>query len=331
MPLPQGQDNQTVANSRLIAVLLLTEKQDFQRAQAQSAREVCEREGYQVEIVFSDNSPFMQIRQALEFVARPLASRPAAIAIELAGASAAFTKVARAALAAGVGWVELSSGASAVEALRREFPGRLVATVTADEVSIGELHAAQCRRLLPKGGGLLYVEGPGANSIVKARRLALERSLAGTTITIVKTLAADWTEDGAIEATIAWLQQPSSKRICPDLICSQNDAMAVGVRMAAAAQRASWAGVPTLGCDGVATVGQRYVKEGTLAATIIKPVTAGPAVDWIVRAIRGETLPRHLVLLPTSFPAVEVLARDHGEAVNAAVSVPPRRSKEPAG
>lgn len=61
--------------------------------------------------------------------------------------------------------------------------------------------------------------------------------------------------------------------------------------------------------DGVPTVGQLYVKEGTLAATVIKPVTAGPAVEWIVRRIRSEKPPRQLVLQPTSYPAIKDLAR----------------------
>jgi ribose transport system substrate-binding protein len=161
---------------------------------------------------------------------------------------------------------------------------------------------------LPNGGTVLYIEGPSVNTIVKDRRLALEKGLRGSSITIAKTLAADWTAEGARLATIAWLQQASNRRIHPDLVCSQNDAMAVGVQKAARAERVSWAGIPMLGCDGVPDVGQQYVKEGTLAATVIKPVTAGPAVDWIVRSIRGEKPPRHLVLRPTSFPAVTELA-----------------------
>ena len=167
-------------------------------------------------------------------------------------------------------------------------------------------NAARC---CPKEEQFYTSEGPSVNTIVKDRRLALEKGLEGSSITIAKTLAADWTEEGAKLATIAWLQQASASRVHPDLICSQNDAMALGVQKAARAQRASWAGIPALGCDGVPTAGQLYVKEGTLAATVIKPVTAGPAVDWIVRSIRGEKLPHHLVLRPTSFPAIERLAR----------------------
>ena len=303
------QDSRREPWSRLITLLLLTDGQDFQRAQEQSARDVCEKERFQMEVAYADNSPVMQIRQVHEYIDRPLNIRPVAIAIELASAPEAFTQVARSALSAGVGWVELSSGASIVHSLRHEFPGQLFASVTADEEAIGQLHAAQCRALLPNGGTVLYVEGPSVNTIVKARRLALEKGLQGSSISIAKTLAADWTEEGARLATLAWLQQASASSVQPDLVCAQNDSMALGVRMAARAQRVRWAGIPALGCDGVPTVGQQCVKEGTLAATIVKPVTAGPAVEWIVRRIRGERPPRQLVLQPTSYPAIEKLAR----------------------
>ena len=295
--------------SRLITLLLLTDGQDFQRAQEKSAQDVCEKEGFEFEVAYADNSPHMQIRQVLEYIERPLNTRPAAIAIELASAPSSFMQAARSALSAGVGWVELSSGASVVQTLRHEFPGHLVASVTADEEAIGELHASQCRALLPKGGTILYVEGPNINTIVRARRLALEKGLQGSSITIAKTLIADWTAEGAKLATITWLRQVSARQVHLDLVCSQNDAMAVGVQKAARAELVGWAGIPMLGCDGVPNVGQQYVKEGTLAATVIKPVTAGPAVDWIVRRIRGEKPSRHLVLRPTSFPALQDLAR----------------------
>jgi len=309
MPPIPPQESRMEPWSRLITVLLLTDGQDFQRTQEQSAQDACDREGFEIEVAYADNSPAMQMRQVLEYIERPLNLRPAALAIELASAPAAFTQVAKATLAAGVGWVELSSGASAVELLRHEFPGHLVASVGVDETAIGELHAAQCRALLPNGGTILYIEGPSVNTIVKARRLALERGLEGSSITIEKSLAADWTEDGAAQATIAWLQQASSGRVQPALVCAQNDAMAVGVRKVARARHVGWAGVPVLGCDGVHTVGQRYVKEGILAATITKPATAGPAVDWVVRTLRGQRLPRKVVLSPASFPSIEELAR----------------------
>jgi len=295
--------------ARLISVLLLTDRQDFQRAQEQSARDAGGREGLNIEVAFADNSPFVQIQQVLGYVSRPAEVRPTAIAIESAGSPAAFARVARKALSAGVGWVELSAGPSMVESLCDEFPGSLVGSVTVDEDAIGHLQASQCRALLPEGGALLYVEGPGVNAIVTARRRALEEGLEGTSITIAKTLAADWTEEGARVATSSWLRKPSARRCNPALVCSQNDAMAIGVRKSATDQLAPWALVPSLGCDGLPEAGQRYLKEGVLAATILKPTTAGPGVEWLARAMRGEAPPHHLVLHPSPLPPLEQLDR----------------------
>jgi len=290
-------------------VLLLTDGQDFQRFQGQSAADACARNGLSLELAYADNNPFVQIRQVLEFIERPLNTRPAVIAIETASAPVGFNQAARAALAAGVGWIELSSGASIVETLRFDYPGQIVASVAADEEAIGMLQAQQCAVLLPTGGAILYVEGPTTNAVVSARRVALEKGLRKLSISITKTLAADWTEEGAKMAAIAWLQQASASRVRPDLICSQNDAMAMGVRSAASSLRVAWANIPMLGCDGVPSVGQRYVNEGLLSATVIKPATAGPAVEWMARKLRGENPPLHVVLQPESYPKVEAIGR----------------------
>ena len=292
-----------------MAVLLLTQGQDFQRAQEDSAREVAAREEFSVEIAFADNSPTVQIQQALDHIRLPAEHGPTAIAIEWAGPPGALTGVARTALSSGMGWVELSAGASAIDHLRAEFPGCIVASVTADEDAIGQLQAVQCRTLLPDGGSILYVEGPGVNTVVQARRRALEEGLGGSSATIAKTLVADWTEEGAEKATFSWLEQRSAGRVQPDLVCAQNDAMAVGVLKAARAQNVPWAGLPAIGCDGLPTRGLRCVNVGALTATVIKPVTAGPAVQWVARAIRGEVVPSRVVLPPESYPPLAHLVR----------------------
>ena len=286
----------------MIAVLLLSERQDFQQEQASLAREASTREGVPIEIAFADNSPFAQIQQVLAYIRRPLDTRPTAIIAELAGAAEAYTTVARSALAAGVGWVDLSPAGSTLQPLRAEFPGRLAIAIGTDEVAIGRIHAHQCRAFLPDGGGILYVEGPGLQREVKARRNGFEEGIRESRITIAKTLAADWTADGAERAASAWLAGPSSHRTTPSLVCAQNDSMAMGVRRAAIAKRVCWAESPFIGCDGLPKQGQRFVKEGALAATIIKPVTAGLGVQCAARAVRGVLSTQDVVLVPQPYP-----------------------------
>ena len=178
-------------------------------------------------------------------------------------------------------------------------------SVNADEAGIGWIHAEQCRALLTKGGDILYIEGPGLNTAVTGRRRALEQGLAGSHIKIVKTLVADWTEEGAIRVTLAWLQKQSARGYRPALVCAQNDAMAIGMRKVAVQNDRRWAEIPFLGCDGLPGVGQREVLQGSLSATVVKPLTARRAVEQVASILGGEPPHAYLVLSPESFPPVE--------------------------
>ena len=260
-----------------------------------------------IEVVFSDNSPLCQIRQMLEFIRRPTSERPCALVSELAAAPAAFKRVASNALAAGVGWVELTSGDSCLEELRHEFPGLLVTSVTTSEGAIGRLHAEQCRALLPWGGEVLYIEGHGLHSAVTSRRAAFEMGLAGTKLSIGKTLVADWTERTAKAVASRWMQKVSSYLKWPALVCAQNDSMAVGTRRACILQDVQWAGVPVIGCDGLPSGGQRYVREGVLVATVVKPTTAGRGVEVVSQVLKGGGWSPSAVIAPQSYPPVEEL------------------------
>ena len=130
-----------------VAVFLLTDRQDFQRAQEAAARTVAARTGLRIEVAFADNSPVLQIKQIYSCINRPPEARPAAIVAELAGVPAGMSQVALAALAAHVGWVTLSPETLTLERLRLQFPGELVTSVTTDDEEVGRIHAAQCRAL----------------------------------------------------------------------------------------------------------------------------------------------------------------------------------------
>ncbi|HYD43529.1 MAG TPA: substrate-binding domain-containing protein [Anaeromyxobacter sp.] len=297
------------APSPSVAVLLRCERQEFQRAQAAAAVEAGAREGMGVEVAFADNSPITQIQQVLSCANRAAELRPRAIVIELVGAPEGYRTAARAALSAGLAWVEVSGLAPSVPLLRAEFPRAFVMSVTSNEEEIGRLHAAQCRALLPAGGDLLYVEGPSLQPEVKARRRGLEEGLRGSQIAIARTLAGAWTGASAEKAMTALLERPSGQRLAPALVCAQNDEMAVAARRIAAARHPEWARLPYLGCDGLPDGGVRYVKDGLLAATVVKPVTTGIAVTQAALAIRAAAPPRDVLLAPRSEPALDVLAR----------------------
>jgi len=299
-------------SEHLVAVVLLSSRQDYQLEQEAAARRAAAEAGLSIEVAFADNSPFVQIKQFFEYINRPPGARPAAIVAELAGLPAAFSRVARAALTSHIGWVELTSDlpreGSLARQLHAEHPDEIVASVAIDEKAIGRIHAEQCRTLLPRGGNILYLEGPGLSAAVRARRSALEEGLQGSGISIAKTLVADWTEHGSERVSVEWLDRHSTNSCAPSLVCSQNDAMAMGLRRVAVARHLAWARAPLLGCDGLPDGGQRYVRRGIMTATVVKPITSSFGVRLVSQALRREAIPTATVLEPMSFPGSENLS-----------------------
>ncbi|MBN1607093.1 MAG: substrate-binding domain-containing protein [Polyangiaceae bacterium] len=296
------------AHQPVIAVLLRCEHQEFQQEQATAARAAGKREGVSVDVDYADNSPFAQIQQILSLAKRPPELRPGAIVVELVGDTEGYKTAARAAVSGGMAWVEVSGLATSIPLLRYEFPERFVMSVTTKEEDIGRIHAAQCRALLPPDASILYIEGPSLQPEVKARRHGLEEGLRRTQITIGRTLAGDWTEESAERAMTTFLNRASGQRFMPALVCAQNDEMAVGARRVAVARDRAWARLPYLGCDGIPSGGQKYVKERLLAATVMKPITAGVAVVQAAHGMLRGTRPRDIALAPESVPALDAVA-----------------------
>ena len=296
-----------MSDRNLVVVSLLTARQEFQRQQEQDARAAAARSGLRVEVVFAENDPRAQIQQLEEFIRRPPERRPAAFVIETV-AAVGFEKIARAALSARIGWVVVSSRAPYLEMLHKEFPGSLVTSATIDEMEIGRIQGRQILALLPAGGNVLYVEGPSMSAATIFRRRMAEQELKGSVVSIVHTISGDWTAAGAEWAVSSWLGIDESREVRFDLVGAQNDEMAMGARAALAAQRPDWSG-PFTGCDGLVNLGQRYVREGQLAATVVKATTAGPGVELVAKSLRGEPVPPQVVLPPASFPALEELKK----------------------
>lgn len=296
-----------MSDRNLVVVSLLTARQDFQRQQEQDARAVAGRSGLRVEVVFAENDPATQIRQLEGFIRLPPEQRPTAFVIETV-AAVGFEKIARAALTARIGWVVVSSRAPYLETLHREFPSALVTSATIDEMEIGRIQGRQLLALLPAGGNVLYVEGPSMSAATIFRRRMAEQELKGSKVSLVHTISGDWTAAGAEWAVSSWLGIDGSREVRFDLVGAQNDEMALGARAALAAQRPEWSG-PFTGCDGLVNGGQRYVREGQLAATVVKATTAGPGVELVARSLRGEPVPPHVLLPPASFPPLEELKK----------------------
>lgn len=138
-----------------------------------------------------------------------------------------------------------------------------------------------------------------------------EDELSGSAVQLAHSAAGDWTGESAETAVAAWLREEEHRAARIDAVCAQNDEMAMGARRAMAALRPAFQG-PFTGCDGLAAFGQRWVAEGLLTCTVVKPTTAGPGVDLAAAALRGEAVAPHLVLAPRSFPELSALGSGGG-------------------
>jgi ribose transport system substrate-binding protein len=118
-------------------VSLTNDDNDYQQEQAAAAERAARRLGVDVKIIHANNDAVAQSQQLLHYVQDSSAVKPDAIIFEPAGGTA-FPQVARAAAAAGIGWVVLNHQVDYIMELRRSFKVPLFA-VTSDHVDIGKI------------------------------------------------------------------------------------------------------------------------------------------------------------------------------------------------
>ncbi len=295
---------------RLSFVVSLTNNDnDYQLEQAAAAERVARRLGVDIKIMHANNDALAQSQQLLHYVQDSSAPRPDAILFEPAGGTA-FPQVARAAAAAGIGWVVLNHEADYILDIRRQYK---VPTfiITSDHQDVGKIQGKQLAALLPNGGSILYIEGPANSSAAKERSSGMNRA---KPVNInVKTLRANWTEESAYKAVSSWLRLRTSQESHIDLVAAQDDSMAMGAKKAfseiPADERARWLKIPVTGCDGMPRTGQSWVRNGSLAATILIPPNTDIAIEMLVDAIKnGTSLPDRKVTEAQSIPALSELA-----------------------
>ena len=292
-----------------ILVSLTTHDNDYQIEQAQSAEHAATRLGVAAEIIFADTDAINQSTQILKAVQAAPGSRPTAIVFEPVGGTA-LPQVARAAAAAGIGWAVLNRDASYVAELRKTSTTPIF-TVSSDHIEIGRIQGRQLAALLPKGGSVLYIQGPSENSAARERTLGMQETKpANIQVTMLK---AQWTEESSLRAVRSWLKLTTSQKSTMDVVAAQDDSMAMGARKAfqelpAGAERERWLKLPFTGCDGLPNTGQAWVRSGLLAATVFVPPNTGQAIEMVVKALQQKKQPAERVLVPPrSIPALDAL------------------------
>jgi len=290
-------------------VSLTNNDNDYQQEQAADAEKAARRLGVDVKIIHANNDPLMQSQQLLQYVQDASIPKPDAILFEPAGGTA-FPQVARAAAAAGIGWVVMNFDVDYIAEIRRLYHVPMCA-VSSDHEEIGRIQGQQFAALLPNGGSVLYIEGPNNSIAAKQRSAGMNRTKPSNVQ--VKTLRGNWTEESSHKAVSSWLRLPTSLHSRIDLVGAQDDSMAMGARKAFGAlaepERARWMKIPVTGCDGMPKTGQTWVRTGSMAATIHIPPVTDLALGMLVEAIRtGTSLPERKVTQPASIPSLVDLA-----------------------
>ncbi len=289
-------------------VSLTTDDNDYQIEQAAVAEDAARRLDVDLQITYADNDAINQSQQLLKIIQS--GSRPDAIAFEPAG-STGLPQVARAAAAAGIGWVILNREAEYIAQLRGAYKVP-VFCITSDHKEIGRVQGRQVGALLPRGGSLLYIQGPSGSDAAQQRTDGMQQTKpANVQFRMVR---AQWTEDSAHQAVSAWLRLSTSRTSQLEAIIAQDDSMAMGARKAFQEitdleQRDRWLSLPFTGCDGVPKTGQAWVRNGLLAATVVVPANAGVALEMLAKAIHNGVMPPERTFTDVrSYPTIEDMA-----------------------
>ena len=297
-----------------VVVALTTRDNDYQAEQAVAVADMAARLGIKIHVIYADNDAVNQTQQLIRIIQDP-AQRPSAILVEPVGTG--MTQVAKAAVAAGVGWGIINSDPDYIAELRRA--GAVpVFSVSTDQTEVGRIQGKQISALVQQGN-VLYIEGPFNSTATQQRTKGmLSTKPHGVELKVLK---GDWTERSAHQAAKSWLSLGSSRQLQIRAVICQNDAMAMGARKAFVdltdKDREQWLSTPFTGCDGVTKTGQDWVRRGLLKATIITAPAAGIALEILAKAVKSGTRPPERTLIPPlSLPAVEEL---HGKSLKAGV------------
>jgi len=289
--------------------LLVVENNDYQAQQVIAAQAAANRLNVQLEVIRTEHDSILQSRQVLDLIQAPAGKRPEAIFFEPVGTSLA--QPARAAAAAGVGWVVLNrENVEYFADLRQKFRIPMFSVSTSHH-EVGQIQGQQIARLLPNGGAVLYIEGPSDNTASVRRTEGMQ--LAKPHNVEARILRGRWTGESAYNAVTSWLKLAIAKEIAIGVVAAQNDAMALGARKAFEdmndnSVRERWLKLPFIGSDGLPKSGQEAVRNGSLTATVVIPPNAGKAVDLMASALRtGKQAAETFFTHPSSFPPLASL------------------------
>lgn len=281
----------------------------YLREQVAAAEATAARLGLELEIISAEMDAVGQGQQLLKFVQARDGLRPDAILLEPVSA-AGLPRVAEAAVAAGIAWVVSNASVDYIPALRAKAKAP-VFLVSQDHVEIGRFQARQIGVLLPQGGTVLYLRGPGMSSIASRRFQGIEGAKPkNVELKAIKVQGAS--AEDAYRAVCSWLNLSTGRPHAINFIFSQNADFILGARKAFEAttsgqDRAKWLAISCAGV-GVAKQVKPLLDQGVLAAAVLTSLTHDKALEMLVQGIKTGTPPREQTFVEAhSYPTLEDL------------------------
>lgn len=218
--------------------------------------------------------------------------------------------LARAAAKAGVGWAVMQREADYEGIGDGQRPP--VISISCDNLEVGRIQGRQMATLLPKGGTVLYIEGPSMSVVSQMRRDGmLQTKPANITL---RTIHSKWGREFAQQAIVSWMKLSTFRETKFDMVASVADGMTMGAReellkSVGPKDRDQWANIHYLGCNGCRETGMVWLSQGQLTATVRLPRLAGLGLRNLHKALNGDRVERRTVLAPESFPDMGQLAK----------------------
>ena len=301
---------------KLSVVVSLPGTNNYLEEQATAAQATASRLGMNLQIINAHSNPVTQSQQLLEIVQSPTTARPDAIIVEPANETG-LPRVAEAAVAAGMGWVVSNARVEYMGHLRQDAKAP-VFSISQDHHEIGCMQGRQLRVLLPEGGTVLYLRGPGTNYLAAQRAEGLARTLPRNIH--LKALRIRWTEQNCFQSLTSWLRLGTARAKDIHFISCQDTDFIHGAKRAFQghpdeAERTQWLSVP-ITAGGVLGATKSLVDQGILAAAVLTSLTMDTALEMLSQALQDELQPPEHTIVPASLhPSLEKLAEKHASGL----------------
>jgi ribose transport system substrate-binding protein len=293
---------------KLRVVVSLPNDNAYQHEQASVAKATGELLGLELQILRANDDSITQSQQLLEVIQARKEDRPNAILVEPVTATG-LRRVAEAAASEGIAWVISNSDVDYVRQLSKTARAPIF-TVSQGQNEIGRLQGKQMAALLPKGGSVLMIEGPGMSSVSVQRHEGMETARPkNVQLTLLR---SKWSEEHAAQSVIAWLKLATSRAEKYQLIAGQTHELALGARkafqsVADADQAKRWQELPFIGI-GIASQVKPLVDRHILSAAVITSVTMELGLRLLVRALESKVHPpERSIVEVASYPELEKL------------------------